>query len=648
MIRCQEITKAYDQQMVLCGVTQHFADQGFYLLLGESGSGKTTFLNILAGLAPFDSGRVEWDGVAYDRQVDSATAAQSYAYITQDAFYVDFLTVRENLRLVTGDNDAITALLKRFSLEQTAQQLPGSLSGGERQRLALIRALLAEKQVLLLDEPTAALDEQNKRQVFSLLAQLSRDHLIICASHDLIAREYADAVIVFSKCEAGVQPLPAVSLAAGQPGRTEVTGRKENLMPFLGRWFHSALCNRGAAVRFTVFLAFAFVLCLLADLPGHKLEASIDQVYKINYLTVKTLGGLRWEQIAPADDAPVEVVLDYSGSCPDGSEDVIDEDFLRPLPEYEVSVPVLPAGADAFRLSDSMLSGTYFTGARQVILSWEMAYTLYPDDPGYLVGSVLRKNLYGLGVTELEIVGVLDRMDEAQRQYLNGMGLYLSTDADAALERDSDLFFISGELTRELEQDAGFFSGSARQRTYRVYFDSYQAMRRYYDRHVADLTADNTVQMEYSNVDPQLQNVFMVLCCVLLPIAAFMVLFSILFYASLRKTEYVHNSRFVAVFEYAGHDKNHVIGTFIFMNFLQLLKSCAVALAAALLLALLTNLLNSYFLFANFCIFSCTPALIAAMLVFLLVMASLAVYIQFRRVRVSSWYEIALSGRDLL
>ena len=58
MIRCQEISKAYGQQPVLAGVTQRFGEHGFYLLLGESGSGKTTFLNILAGLVPFDSGLV--------------------------------------------------------------------------------------------------------------------------------------------------------------------------------------------------------------------------------------------------------------------------------------------------------------------------------------------------------------------------------------------------------------------------------------------------------------------------------------------------------------------------------------------------------------------------------------------------------------
>ena len=95
--------------------------------------------------------------------------------------------------------------ITRLGLEKIAGQFPSSLSGGERQRLAVARSLLCGKRVLFLDEPTAALDEENKKAVFALLERLGKDMLIICSTHDEEAMDYADSIIRIDKEKQWIQ-----------------------------------------------------------------------------------------------------------------------------------------------------------------------------------------------------------------------------------------------------------------------------------------------------------------------------------------------------------------------------------------------------------------------------------------------------------
>lgn len=643
MILCDSITKTYGEQLVLHQISQKFNDTGFYLLLGESGSGKTTFMNILSGLIPFDSGAVLWNDIVYEQQVDPSSTGSKYDYITQDAYFVDYLTVIENLRMVSEDDEHIMSLLSRFDMQNTANQKITTLSGGERQRLALIRSLLGNKKVLFLDEPTASLDENNKIAVFSLLSQLKKDVLILCATHDAIAADYADEIIYFEKFR-GYNVVPSLPIARKNLRKTNISEtRNQPLIPFLKKWFTSEQCNRKSKVLFTIFLVFTFCLCMLSDTPGHKMDATIEHIYKLNYLTVNTMEGQNWDQIAPNNSDELEIVLDYSSSCPDGTEQLSPDVLVRPLPDYELVLHTLPYSSASFRLSDKIAAGTYFTDTHQIILSWEMACLLSTENPEELVGNHIQKNVYGFGVVDFEIVGIFESLNDIDKQYLNA-----AVGIDYDTEDYSNLFFINGKITESLEMDNDFYMGGARQRTYRIYFESFQAMKDYYETHITTLTANGTVSIDYSNIDIQLENFFVMLCYTLLPVAIFMALFAVLFYVALRKTEYVYNNKFVAVFEYLGYSKRKVINTFIFLNLCELIKSCCIAFILSLSIAFAINLLNKHLLFANFKVFSFNPILIISYFTVILALSWFSVNLLFRKVRVSSWYEIAISGRDLL
>ena len=186
MLQCRNLWKSYpNQQPTLQEVSISLNDTGFYLLLGESGSGKTTFLNILAGMLPFEEGNIEWQGEVFDRQLPEMLRGEA-EYITQEPFFADFLSTAENLKLLGVTDESVEASLARFGLSEKKDQLPPTLSGGERQRVAIARALAGDPDVVLADEPTGNLDSPAAHALCGLLGRLNSEMgcTILVVSHD--------------------------------------------------------------------------------------------------------------------------------------------------------------------------------------------------------------------------------------------------------------------------------------------------------------------------------------------------------------------------------------------------------------------------------------------------------------------------------
>ncbi|HAN72640.1 MAG TPA: hemin ABC transporter ATP-binding protein [Actinobacteria bacterium] len=184
-------------------------DEGeFVALLGPSGSGKTTLISIIGGLLGATSGSVHLG----DIDVTSMSArdltrfrAERVGFVFQSANLVPFLTARENLLYVSGLVKGVSRgqartradqLLEELGLADRAGNLPEQLSGGERQRVAIGRALMNDPDLVLVDEPTAALDTGMGRQVVELLRReiKARGKTGIMVTHDLRMVEYTDRV----------------------------------------------------------------------------------------------------------------------------------------------------------------------------------------------------------------------------------------------------------------------------------------------------------------------------------------------------------------------------------------------------------------------------------------------------------------------
>ena len=187
--------------------TLQLPDTGMVALFGASGCGKTTLLNIIGGLDRADHGTVLLDGA---RVLPNATETRnrSIGYIFQNYHLINDETVFENVALslrLCGITDAeeiemrTMAALEAVDMAMYRRRLPGTLSGGQQQRVAIARALVKNPHLILADEPTGNLDEQNTVIVMELLRQVARDHLVLLVTHehDLLPY-YCDKIIEIS------------------------------------------------------------------------------------------------------------------------------------------------------------------------------------------------------------------------------------------------------------------------------------------------------------------------------------------------------------------------------------------------------------------------------------------------------------------
>lgn len=175
--RLTHVKKCFGDLLVFADASLDFSRCGIYYIKGKSGCGKTTLLNIIAGLEPFDEG---------ERVIDPDITIVS---LFQDFALIPELTVLENIalhhELYASDTDwNPQTLLKSLNMEPWQNHYPAELSQGQRQRVAILRVLSMNPDILLCDEPTEALDYENKKMVLSLLKQLSKTKAVIITSHD--------------------------------------------------------------------------------------------------------------------------------------------------------------------------------------------------------------------------------------------------------------------------------------------------------------------------------------------------------------------------------------------------------------------------------------------------------------------------------
>ncbi len=176
---------------------------GLTALVGPSGSGKTTLLRLLAGLETPRSGRITVDkAVWFDTKAGINLPPQQRAigFVFQDTALFPNMTVRENITYAAPNQQPglVDELIEGTGLETFIDQKPGRLSGGQRQRVALARALVRRPQLLLLDEPFAALDTQSSQQLQQVLVKLHQrwqTTTLLVSHHDADVQALADRVI---------------------------------------------------------------------------------------------------------------------------------------------------------------------------------------------------------------------------------------------------------------------------------------------------------------------------------------------------------------------------------------------------------------------------------------------------------------------
>ncbi len=206
MIEVRGITKFYGSSkskfQVLKGISLDIKEKDFVVILGASGSGKSTLLNIISGLERPDSGAVCYDQKDITQLSDrdlTQFRKENVGFIFQQYYLLPNMNVDKNVRMGAdlAGNRNYRQIIEAVGLGDKMGKLPGELSGGEQQRASVARALAKKPNVLFLDEPTGALDEETGRMVLDYICMLQNEYhfTIVMVTHNLNIAEMAKTVI---------------------------------------------------------------------------------------------------------------------------------------------------------------------------------------------------------------------------------------------------------------------------------------------------------------------------------------------------------------------------------------------------------------------------------------------------------------------
>jgi putative ABC transport system ATP-binding protein len=186
MINAKKVVKSFNGEKVLKGIDLVVQDGEFLSIMGKSGSGKSTLLSVLGGFLQPDEGEVWWNGedvVRFSKERAAAFRCREMGFVFQSFRLISTLTAKENIflpALVGGNDERAIApyydfLCNELQIGGMDKKYPDQLSGGQQQRVAIARALLYRPHVVILDEPTGALDSVMQARVMELLQKINRE-----------------------------------------------------------------------------------------------------------------------------------------------------------------------------------------------------------------------------------------------------------------------------------------------------------------------------------------------------------------------------------------------------------------------------------------------------------------------------------------
>lgn len=208
------LNKDYDGECIFKDFNIEFSDDKINCIIGSSGCGKTTFLNILAGLIEFESGSL------------NGISKNEISYVFQEDRLVEWLTVKENLQIAlkkyydkSSVDDEIDKLLDTVGIKEVRDKYPEELSGGMRQRVNIARAFGKPSKIILMDEPFKSLDYKLKYTIIDEFKNIlqKKKRLVILVTHDLEEAVYFNGrIFVFGK-----KPVEVIKVLEGDMSRSK-------------------------------------------------------------------------------------------------------------------------------------------------------------------------------------------------------------------------------------------------------------------------------------------------------------------------------------------------------------------------------------------------------------------------------------------
>lgn len=198
MIKIKNLSKQFQNQIVLQDINLDVHERELLVILGESGSGKTVLLQHLIGLLKPNQGSVEIDGVDITKlsEKDLLRTRKEIGYLFQEGALYDFMTVYENVEFPLSEHtklkpkiieEKVEGILEIVGLKTAGTKYPSELSGGMKKRAALARSVILDSKILLCDEPTSGLDPIKSREISDLIKNVTQqmECTTVVTSHDM-------------------------------------------------------------------------------------------------------------------------------------------------------------------------------------------------------------------------------------------------------------------------------------------------------------------------------------------------------------------------------------------------------------------------------------------------------------------------------
>ena len=237
MLKVEDIHKTYGKNRVLAGVSFTMEKGETKVIIGPSGTGKSTLLRCINQLSPPDKGKVWLEGIEVtDKKTDINTIRQKIGFVFQEFNLFNHLTALKNVSIALEKvkkmdkeeaYDEAMKELKRVGLKDQANQYPSQLSGGQKQRVGIARALAMNPVIILFDEPTSALDPELIGDVLEVMKSLAGEVSMLVVTHEMgFARNVADEIIFMEN---------GVVAEHGTPTKMFKNPEKKRTKEFLGK-----------------------------------------------------------------------------------------------------------------------------------------------------------------------------------------------------------------------------------------------------------------------------------------------------------------------------------------------------------------------------------------------------------------------------
>lgn len=357
MITINDVTKKYRDTMILEHSNYKFHQTGIVCLMGSSGGGKTTLLNLLAGFDADYEGEILVGGTSI-RTMDADELCRyrkdNIGFVFQNYHLLPGYTVLENVLLSCELTEAepevsrqkAKALLTRLGMAEKENQKSESLSGGEKQRVAIARALINDPQIVFADEPTGALDRRTSTEIMELLREIAGDRLVVVITHDRKISDFADEIIHIKDKKIEVEQTTsrqgenARRLMRNTPVQTSAFGRGlKNFKVHIKRYIAVSLVISIGMLAFLLSLSF-----------GNVMDQSIEDFKKKNtafsngYIKGTDDGGIL--KYLNSDDRIENVYYQYKQSdislSQGGKTEIMSEKFPTPKATEELSYGIMP------------------------------------------------------------------------------------------------------------------------------------------------------------------------------------------------------------------------------------------------------------------------------------------------------------------